>query len=357
MKRTRVLVTPLDWGLGHATRCIPIVKLLLECNCEVTLAGCGYSLAVLRKEFPNLPCLKLPGYRPLYPSNMGSMTWAMFTQLCKFRRVIAREHQIIEQYTLTNHIDFIFSDNRYGCWSRYAYNVFITHQTNIRMPSGLRWMEPMLNYFNHKQIAKFNQCWIPDTHEHTFSGELSGNYGSNVKYIGPLSRFSSPVVTSKRYDLLILLSGPEPQRSILEQLLLQQMENIELNTLLVRGVEENLEIKTVSKIKIINFLGMKDLQQAILQSTLIISRPGYSTIMDLARLRKKAIFIPTPGQTEQEYLALYFKQRRIAYAEVQDGFVLKHALSQSAKYTGFEEISFDEQSIHKAIQSVLKTFE
>lgn len=354
MNQKRVLVTPLDWGLGHATRCIPIIRTLLKFGCKIFVGGNGTSLSLLQNEFPSLVYIELPSYDPIYPSK-GSMVWAMFTQLFKFKNVITKEHQIIERYVVINDIDYVISDNRYGCWSTKAFSIFITHQTNILMPQALRWFAGAVRYFNRKQILKFNQCWIPDFHDHAFSGILSKNLKVNAKFIGVLSQFSKSNVIVKKYDLLVLLSGPEPQRSIFEDLIITQLSAIKLNILFVRGIKTEFKGTISSQIKMINFLQGLELQNAIEQSELIISRSGYSTIMDLARLGKKAIFIPTPGQTEQEYLATQLETKGIAYAMTQENFDLVIALKESKKYSGFHGVDFNEEHLSIAIRELLNS--
>jgi uncharacterized protein (TIGR00661 family) len=189
---------------------------------------------------------------------------------------------------------------------------------------------------HQKIIQKFNECWVTDIiGEPNFSGEL-GHLKStklHLKYIGILSRFK-PVEIKKKYDLLVLLSGPEPQRTLLENRLLNELKNYKGNILFVRGVLNNTKITAISNFKIVNFLLSEALEKAINQSELIIARSGYSTIMDLAFLGKKAFFIPTPGQFEQVYLAKKIKENNIANYAIQENFKLQN-LKELEKYSGF----------------------
>ena len=157
----KVLITPLDWGLGHATRCIPIIHELLKRGCTVLIAGSGDSLLLLKNEFPHLTFFTLSAYSPLY-SRTQSMIWKMVSQLPKFVEVIRKEHQQIQVLIEQHKIDFIISDNRYGCWSAKIPSVFMTHQLNILMPDGLKWIEPLVRRVNKRLIKKFSSCWIPD---------------------------------------------------------------------------------------------------------------------------------------------------------------------------------------------------
>ena len=170
----KVLITPLDWGLGHATRCIPIIHELLKRGCTVLIAGSGDSLLLLKNEFPHLTFFTLSAYSPLY-SRSQSMIWKIVSQIPKFVEVIRKEHQQIQTLIEKHKIDFIISDNRYGCWSAKIPSVFMTHQLNILMPYGLKWIEPLVRRVNKRLIKKFSTCWIPDYAEETLSlsGKLS----------------------------------------------------------------------------------------------------------------------------------------------------------------------------------------
>lgn len=333
----RVLITPLDWGLGHATRCIPVIRELINRGCAVFIGGCGYSLELLKNEFPSLSYFNLPGYDPVYPSN-GRMVLKMGLQVPKFISVIKQEHAIVQSLVHENRIDFIISDNRYGCWSATVPSVFMTHQINIKLPDGFRWLSKKLGQINARMIDKFSTCWIPDypDAESNLSGELSDVTRTGitrVRYIGPLSRFEH-CRTIEEYDVACILSGPEPQRSIFEKKVIPQLEASGLRYVVVRGllVKEGQLSPNVT-----NFLNSRSLQDVISKSTLIISRSGYSTIMDLLALRKKAIVVPTPGQTEQEYLAYRWSQRGVLQAMTQDNFDLQIAMKASVNYTGFND--------------------
>lgn len=352
MKRKRVLVAPLDWGLGHATRCIPIVERFLQQNCDVLLAGCDSSLEILKQHFPQLPFFVLPSYNPYY-SKGSFMVFAMLRQLPKFIRAIKTEHRVVEKLILDQKIDLVVSDNRFGCWSANAKSIFITHQVTILMPSGWQVMAPLVNYFNRKQIQRFDACWIPDFSNHMLSGKLTIT-NLPVCYIGPLSRFSVPSLRQERYDILILLSGPEPQRTVLEQIMIRSFEKTKLNVLLVRGKYGRDRCATSSNFNVIDFLYTDELKETIENASLVICRSGYSTIMDLAKLKRRAFFIPTPGQSEQEYLAVRLKEMGIASFVKQDSFDTDDIFRLSENYKGFVDVEFDQSLLDQAIVEALK---
>ncbi|MBI2269508.1 MAG: glycosyltransferase [Bacteroidetes bacterium] len=350
--KKRILIAPLDWGLGHATRCIPIIRQLLLNNAEVILAADKRPLALLRDEFPQLEFVVLPGYNIYYPRK-GNLTVSMLWQASKIFTAIYREHKQLKTIIKEKNIDAVISDNRYGLWSKTVPCIFITHQLNIRTPFAGK----ILHKFNSRFIRKYNECWIPDLEgTPNLSGDLSHKQKlpANTYFIGPLSRFTNVIpVTKKKYDVLAILSGPEPQRSVFENIILNELQAIKLKCLIVQGIPEIKEIKKINdNIEIISHLNSEELNRTICESELIISRPGYSTIMDLAVLGKKAIFIPTPGQTEQEYLAEKFKSERIANSMSQQKFNLKESINKTVNYTGFSVLEIDPSHLTSRIDYI-----
>ena len=333
----RVLITPLDWGLGHATRSIPVIRELQRQGCDVLIAGAGDSLDLLKREFRDVPSTALPGYEPRYPAHR-SMAVIMARQLPRFIRVISAEHQAVEKIVKAEGIGLLISDNRYGCWSEHVPSVLITHQSNILMPRRFGFLGGVVRRATEQLLNRFDMCWIPDFPEgHSLAGDLIA-FGKlripEVRYIGWLSRFQRrPAEHDQMYDVLAVFSGPEPQRTVLERKVLPQLQSSGLRFRMVRGLPT---ASTEENETVINFLESKDLQDHIESSGLIIARSGYSTVMDLQALGKKAIFIPTPGQTEQEYLAARLMDKGIAFSMPQDEFNLSTALIKSKNYSGFK---------------------
>ena len=331
----KILVTPLDWGLGHATRCIPIIQELLNRGCTVLIAGSGDSLLLLKNEFPQLTFFTLSAYSPVY-SRTQSMIWKMASQIPKFAGVIRKEHQQIETLIEDHEIDFLISDNRYGCWSSKIPSVFITHQLNILMPKSLKWAEPLIRLINRRLIGKFSACWIPDyaDRKYSLSGKLSEHDDAfkRVSYIGPLSRFHHVNNGEHKYDLVCVFSGPEPQRNIFTEKVSVQLRSSGLRYFIIRGVYSATRSSGENEVE---FLNSEGLQTVISQASLVLARSGYSTIMDLAVSGKKGILVPTPGQTEQEYLADRWKRQGVFYSVPQHDFNLQAVLEESKSYTGF----------------------
>ena len=336
-----ILVCPLDWGLGHATRCIPIVYEFLNRGYKVVIGTSGKQKALLQQEFPKLTFLELKGYEIEYPKS-GSMTLKMLLQLPKINTAIKEEHLWLAKIIDEHQIDLVVSDNRYGLWSNKVKSILITHQIFVKAPFG----EWMIEQILKQHFDNFDEIWIPDNEgENNLSGDLSHKKSlpDKFKFIGVLSRFAEKKIIEKNaeFDFMAILSGPEPQRTIFENIILKQVENSNLKGILVRGLpEDNSECKMQNAaLKVFNHLETDEFLHYLQKSKVVISRSGYSTIMDLAALGKKAILVPTPGQTEQEYLAKYHFEKGQFHTQTQHEFDLVKAIEEFENYKGIRLIS------------------
>ena len=332
----KVLVCALDWGLGHATRCVPIVRELQKRRADVWISSSGNALLFLRQEFPSLTSFELSAYDPQY-SATASMPLKIMSQLPKFIRVVKKEHEQVEKIVRDCKIDIVISDNRYGCWSSNVKSIFITHQANLLMPPGFGWLAPPINLIGYQFIKKFQEVWIPDNPGSGLTTPFVSNGKLNQKYIGWLSRFQMRKGIEQRYEIIALISGPEPQRTIFENLVTKELKASGLTSLLVEGKPQEPLHKQEGCLEIVNHLATRELEEAILASKLVISRSGYSTVMDLIALGKRAFFVPTPGQTEQDYLARELKKMKVTGSSSQDKFDLADALHQSPNFGGFSD--------------------
>ncbi len=310
-QRKRVLITVLNWGLGHATRSIPIIRMLSHSKIEVAIASDGEALSLLIDEFPEITSFELPAYNIHYPYK--SMELNMILQAPRFTRAINKERRKIKEIIAEWNADVIISDNRFGCRSDKCHSIFMTHQVNLITSNTLS--RVIGNILNRRMILKFDELWIPDySGVNSVAGKLSdtSHLRGKIKtrFINPISRFELGEKNQKsKRDILLLLSGPEPARSNLEDVLLRLLDNLDLDIMLVRGTMTKKPLSINMPYK--SILNAEELNNEILQSKLIICRSGYTSIMDLIKLNKKAILIPTPGQTEQVYLAEYHKNKEI----------------------------------------------
>lgn len=342
-KTPKILLAPLDWGLGHATRCIPIIKELINQECEVWIAASGDQKALLIEEFPFLRFVELPGYDVKYGKNRAFTLFKIFGAIPKILIRIKRENDWLKRFLATGKPDAVISDNRYGLYAPGLYSVFITHQLRIQTPWG-SWADTLLQRIHYRAIRRFSICWVPDLEG---AGSLAGILSHPGKlpaiptrFIGLLSRLERPAAVERAAamaapascDLLVLLSGPEPQRTIFEKKVLDQLASYSGSVVLVRGLPGSGALSILpgeipAGVRVYNHLPARTLNVIINEAGIVLSRAGYSTIMDLLKLGKKAILVPTPGQTEQEYLGRHLSGKGIALCREQSTFSLAEALS------------------------------
>ena len=329
--KKRILVSPLDWGLGHASRCIPIIRQLQQHNFEVLIGSYGRSSQLLKEEFPKLEFIIFEGVKMKYHTGIP-LSVSMFFQIPKFMYSIFKEHKKIQQIVDNYQIDGIISDNRYGLFLPNIPSVFITHQLQIQTPILKLFLQKINYYF----IEKFTKCWIIDSKDQNLAGVLSNpeKLPNNYEYIGTQSRLKWRKENIK-YDVGVIVSGPEPQRTNFEEMILHQLQQNNSKSILILGKTEQQQKQKKGEVTIINYANSKDINKYILQSEIIICRAGYSSIMDLEKLNKKAILIATPGQTEQEYLAHQLSEKGVFLSKNQNEFDLNNAIIESETYSGF----------------------
>lgn len=338
-----MLICPLNWGLGHASRIIPIVNLLVHEGFQVYFAAGSESAQFLKKEFPSNTHIIFENYKVRF-SCSKSQTGKMIRLLFPILFFSIKEHFRLKRIVTDYNIDIIISDNRFGLWNSEVYSIFITHQLKVIFPQVLRCLEFLYQFLLRCIISRYDECWIPDFEgSENLAGVLShsNNKQKNIKYIGPISRFKLDKTAPEELesiDILFVLSGPEPQRSLLEEIIYHEIYKADLNIVLVRGTSKTGVIKfDCESYDLLNTIALEKL---IRNSKLVICRSGYSSIMDLVTLKKKAVLIPTPGQTEQEYLAKYLSENKVFYSLKQDEFKLEKVLEFD--FNKLQEINIDE---------------
>ncbi len=314
----------------------------------MVLGGSGRSLELLSLEFPELEKVDIPGYEISYPLERG-MILNMLLSIPRILKGIRNEHKVVQRIVREKQIDLIISDNRYGLYSETVPSVFITHQVFIQTPIG----QKALQRITRDYMNRFSECWIPDV---TGNGNLSGNLShlsastNNTHFIGPLSRFSNMLPEpAEGYDLVFLLSGPEPQRTSFEASILRQLQGRHEKMLLLRGIPGKEETKKEGSLVIQSHMGSDALGRILSNSELLIGRSGYSSLMDAAVLGKRCIFIPTPGQTEQEYLGQYHAEKGHCVLQKQSEMNIDEAIRQAASIRGFEKTSYSDQVLKERI--------
>lgn len=332
VKKT-VLITPQHWGLGHITRSIPVIRYFINQQWHVLLASSGAGNDLLRKEFPELQVFELPDYGISYPSK--NMYWNMLIQLWKMHRAIVLEHFKIRSIAKAHHVDLIVSDARLGAAQKGIYSIIISH--HLHFPLGYRLFEWMSDTWMRLFYILYDQLWIPDyPGDINLSGDLAHKYRSKKHFfVGPLSRFK-PLEVPAKYNIAFVLSGPEPQRSYLEQKILEQCHHLlHKKMILVRGTNQSIQGTIPAHLEIIDLAVSEPLNEIMCASDLIVCRSGYSTLLDLCVIKKPALLIPTPGQPEQIYLAEELKRKKLFYYVDQDALDLVKDLAYVAAYKAY----------------------
>lgn len=337
-------MAPLNWGLGHATRSMPVIDQLLAWGARVILAGDGRSMHLLRREYPHLEHVSLPSYHVRYTSG-SSMPLVTLLRTPIYLNAIYREHQALDRLIGTHRVDLVISDNRYGMWSRKVPCVFMCHQIAIIPPRPAAWTTPGFYWLQRAFYAGFRQVWVPDfAGSPNLTGRLSHGYVTDdrLRYIGPVSRFMNmkPLPASGfQADYVVVLSGPEPQRSLLEAVIVEQAASIPADFLIVQGKTESFSESRQGNLRFVSYLTARELYTALTTARAVIARAGYSTVMDLCFMSKRAVLIPTPGQTEQEYLAARLERDGMAVVQRQDWLNLGEALERAETLSGFTDLS------------------
>ncbi|KYP14656.1 glycosyltransferase [Flavihumibacter sp. CACIAM 22H1] len=342
----------MEWGLGHASRCLPLLNYLLNnCGADMFVAANGPQAALIAEAFPGIRIIHPPGYQIKYHKNRAGTIARLAFSLPQLAQQIKAENQWLRAFAERQPVDAIISDNRYGFWHPEISSYLITHQLQVKTAFG-KSVDSLVRKQLYQYINKFTACWVPDFEamENSLAGELSHPSqlpGIPVQYIGPLTRmqpvpaakeadtlFNFPAATTPQIQLLAILSGPEPQRTLLETSILEQWKNKPGSSLwLVRGLPDQHkapavrpDLRYLPNLYLVNHLSGPLLSEAITRATCILTRSGYSSVMDLVPHHKNLWMIPTPGQTEQEYLATYLQQKGLIQTVRQDKFSLQEIL-------------------------------
>lgn len=328
-----ILICPLNWGLGHATRCVPIIRSLCELGNKVVIAADKGPLAFLQKRFPDFEFIQFPGFEPKY-SKSNTQVFKMMCLFPNALRCFRKDHKTVESIVKSHNIDVVISDNRFGCWSNEVRSVFITHQLHIQVPKLLKWTTPIINAFNNHYIKKYDEVWVPDhEYEPSLGGKLSHPASRYVRteYIGYISRFNSDNqdITEKTNKYLVILSGPEPQRTIFEDIVIEQARHIKDKVLILRAKPDSCDLpKDIpANVSMFNHVDDDMFVKLVNSAENIICRGGYSSLMDLIKFDRTAFLVPTPGQTEQEYLAKHLSKKGCFYWCKQSDFQLDKVIT------------------------------
>jgi|YNPMSStandDraft_1061717.scaffolds.fasta_scaffold00147_14 uncharacterized protein (TIGR00661 family) len=355
-----VLICPLDWGLGHTSRILPIIFILQQKSYKIYVSCSKKQYYYLKNEGINFEWIptKLPEIR--YRKKKINFL-NLLNLIQKIYTGILRDKKNLRKILKYQKFDFIISDNRYGCYHSKIYSIIVTHQLSIKLPTYIKWAEKIVNVYIKYRINKFDACWVPDVDTFPkFAGDLSVSKNIKPTYIELLSRFefikNNISVYTPKYDVLAIISGPEPQKTIFYNILLNQMKTLKTPCAIVCGnPETTAKVSQNENVTIYNYANTNLLYSLIKTSNNIVARSGYSTIMDLLTLKRTAILVPTPGQTEQEYLANYYQMRKLFVIQLQDSFNLKSALTQLSVYN-IDNFNISNNKLNNIIENLIKQF-
>ncbi len=331
----KVFIAALDWGLGHTTRIMPLINQLINENHQLVIGCSELQKKIYKDHFTGLTYTNIVSSAPVL-GGKKSQAGSYIRFVPGFLFSMVKENKQLRKLDNIHHFDIVLSDNRYGLYLPGRKNVLITHQLNIILPPGLKQFTAFTNRIIHKWINRFDFCIVPDyMHSVRLSGRLSDIFSGcmpQVKFIGPLSRFQ--FVKEKKTvvpELLIIISGPEKQRTVFEKIIDGQLNEVgkKFSFLVVMGKPL---AKNGNRKGFKNHLRSDELKYLIRNSTYIICRSGYSTIMDLVYLGRTALLVPTPGQSEQEYLAGQLSKQGWFIMENQKGFNLKSAIERLRQF-------------------------
>jgi hypothetical protein len=361
-KIKNILICPLEWGLGHAARMIPLARRLREMNNNILIASGEKHLALFRTEMPGLTYIHFSGFSPGYSRYFPQyLSLLLKTPLLLYHIIL--EHFRLKKIIRVYDIDIVISDNRFGLWNREITSVYITHMPLIPFPKPLRFLEFLGVLLHRIVIKKYSLCFIPDLPgELNVSGRLSHgvNLPGNVRFAGIFSRFISSDIPPKRSPdefrhITIILSGPEPQREMFRQKLSRLLKDKEPVLVILEGrPDREKEIVRTGNILSYNHLTASEMARMLTGSESIISRSGYTSIMELISLNCGALLIPTPGQTEQEYLAGYMAERGWFHTVSQDK--IKEGLPMPTTEAGWSDEIISESTIllNRALKELLE---
>lgn len=318
--KRKILVAPLDWGLGHATRIVPLVEAIQSCGHEIILAADNRPYQFLATRFPELKIVRCSGYNITYPEK-GNLLLHLLKNSVSFYKTVEAEQRMATELADQLNADVVVSDNRLNFRASGRRNIYMTHQLNIK--AGL--LSSVATKLHRKYYNRFDEVWVPDNiGDANISGALGHDADCAVPlfYLGAQTRFSSfgKVEVSPHGKVVVLLSGPEPQRTLFEEIVIAELIRTGINAIVLRGMPGKTEIAhPAPNIEMVSHMNDDAMMRTIAGADVVISRSGYSTLCDLAQLNKRLIAVPTPGQTEQEYLAeLHAAGNRLVKAEQSD---------------------------------------
>ncbi|NYT02304.1 MAG: hypothetical protein GKC10_06090 [Methanosarcinales archaeon] len=354
-----VLISPLNWGLGHASRDMPIIRELLSHDHQVTIASSGNALESLKREFSQCHFLVYKDYPA--PYSAGRFFLPRFSAYIPvLLQALREERRNLDLILSREHYDLIISDNRLGVYTPEVPCYFITHQLRFSTPAFIWPVEVMTLYVNGFFHKKFNGVIVPDNlpGDNAISGKLSR---SSFKVTQARTFYSGILCSTRKMevaedlDYLIIISGPEPQRTKLEEILLPQVQDLPGEKVVLLGSPgKNFEKQLDSQTTVKSYVSTEEKVELMNRARFIISRSGYTTMMELAEMDKKhGLFTPTPGQTEQEYLSRFYRRQGWFLSRSQYRIDLARDVELAMDYHGFPAMPKTGENVRRLYRDLL----
>jgi len=359
-QKKRVFIAPLNWGLGHATRLLPLIKLLLAKNFIVYIGASGRSKEVLQQEVGECIFVDFPEYPIKYPRSRFFVTRFMLIIFPQMLLAMKNEQKRLLNLHKQKKLDLIISDNRFSLALEGVKSLLISHQLRYKLPWPIQKMEWLPEYFNYGQFRKYDKIIVPDINDmKSLTGELSHNMryipSEKLYYMGIITDLEENVRSdSEIIDYFVIISGPEPQRTKFEKIIFNQIGKLKGRIVIALGKpEKNYKIR-IGNAEVFAYLNRTEIAKCLKRANFIISRPGYTTIMEMIEFGKRGLFVPTPGQIEQEYLAKYFMENNWCYSASQSGFDLSRSEKVAQTYPGFpDNFSRTKENLDKLFHEVI----
>jgi uncharacterized protein (TIGR00661 family) len=358
----KILVSPLAWGLGHATRDVSIINDLIARGHTVGVAATGIALELLTREFPDLEFYDVPDYPSPYTSSGFSVArvMALFPLMVKN---IAREHRIISRIVKRERYDLVISDNRFGAFAADVPSLFISHQIRFSTPGAIESVERTMEVFNSRYHRHFERVIVPDNPPGPRS--LSGKLGNARRPLTKRRAYWAGIITDIRkqdlpqdIDYLVSISGPKVTKDALRKVIMDQIGGLAGTKVILLGdpgadFEQRPDGDTLVK----SHVDRREMAELLNRARFVITRSGYTTVMELAELEKKEIlFTPTPGQTEQEYLSAYYEQMGWVHSVPQNGLDLVHDVARARDMKGLPAMSGSSDNVRKLYDWVIEGY-
>ena len=347
MPKGKILVAVLNWGLGHATRSIPLIQELQHFDFQPIIGSDGKALDFLREEFPDIKYFELTSLQFSYSKNSALNQIYLLSQSIIWNNQLKNDKFQIEKIHQQENLFGIISDSRPYCYHENIPSIYLTHQLQVK--SGA--FSGIATAAHRRLIKQFDECWVPDFEQpNAFCGEMSQwrNAPLTIRHIGILSDLHNQQ-TNQKYDYAGIISGAEPERTKLVQQLIESFSHLEGKKIIIAGSKETNDRLISTDFEIKGLVNRAEVQHIINSANKIVARGGYSTVMDLLHLRQSALLIPTPGQTEQLYITQHLKRLKFFDVVSQDKLSVERILQFESDRFRLDHIACSELDLYEVL--------